>query len=191
MYSKRALFGAALAAIMIAPAWADDCGIPGWFLSGDNPAGYTCGTETAPGDAGKSSFIKAKSEAPTGIATLMQQIAADAYRGKRLRLTAAMKTANAGRAQLWMRVDGADRKMLAFYNMDDRPVTGTSDWKPYTVVLDVPQDAAGIAFGYFLGGQGEVWAKDLVLSVVGNDVPVSGAKPVDLPKTPSNLSFDQ
>ena len=57
---------------------------------------------------------------------LKQMFAADDYRGGRWKLTARMRTEDAKKAQLWMRVDGPDRKMNAFDNMDDRPVTGDS-----------------------------------------------------------------
>lgn len=189
MNIKCALLCAVLVAA--APAWAEDCGVPGWVLSGDNPQGYTCGTETVAGESGKSAFIKAKDDMPRGIATLMQQIAADPYRGQRLRLTAEIKTADAGTAHLWMRVDGPNHDILKFYNMDDRPVTGTTDWKAYTVVLDVPQEGAIISFGFFLRGRGEAWAKAFALSPVGKDEPVSVMQPFSPPKAPANLDFDQ
>lgn len=186
MTIKSVLFAAAL---LSGSAAAADCGLDGWFLTGSNPDGYTCGSEAGP--SGKIAFIKAKTGRPEGFATVMQQIAAGAYRGKRVRLTAEIKTMEADKVQLWMRVDGPNHGMLSFYNMDDRPVTGTSDWKPYAVVLDVPQQADGVAFGYFLGGKGEAWAKNFALTVVGTDVPVSVMVPAVSPKTPSNLSFDQ
>ena len=187
MNSKYAL--AVMVIALSAPAWADDCGAPGWFLSGDNPQGYACGTEAAA--SGKAVFIKAKTAAPQGIATVMQQIAADPYRGHRLALTAEIKTVDAGTAHLWMRIDDANHAILKFYNMDDRPVTGTTDWKAYSVVLDVPPEGAVISFGFFQRGHGETWAKGFALKSVGQDVPVSVMPAPTPPKAPANLSFDQ
>lgn len=158
----------------------------GWFVAGSAPQQYVFGTEKCAD--GKCAFIKAKTETPTGFGTLMQLIAADKYIGKRLRLSATLRTAGANRAQLWMRMDGADSKMLGFYNMDDRPVIGTTDWKRYSLVLDVPEETKAIAFGMFLNGKGQVWAEDFKLEPVGKDVPVSSTQ---LPKTPLNLNFDQ
>lgn len=158
----------------------------GWFVAGSTPAQYVFGTDKCAN--GKCAFIKAKTEAPTGFGTLMQMIAADKYLGKRLRLSAMLKTSGANRAQLWMRMDGADSKMLGFYNMDDRPVTGTTDWKRYSLVLDVPEETQGIAFGVFLNGKGQLWAEDFKLEPIGKDVPVSITQ---LPKAPLNMNFDQ
>jgi len=50
----------------------------------------------------------------------------------------------AGRPE-WMRVDkSTGAPPLAFDNMQDRPITGTADWKSYAVVLDIPEGATGI-----------------------------------------------
>ena len=56
-----------------------------------------------------------------GFGTLMQQIDAADYRGRRVRLSGLSKAAAvAGWAGLWMRVDGR-RGVLAFDNMQSRP----------------------------------------------------------------------
>ncbi len=54
------------------------------------------------------------------------------YKGKRLRLRGFAKSANvAGWAGYWMRIDREGKKRSAFENMEDRPVTGTTDWTEY------------------------------------------------------------
>jgi hypothetical protein len=60
-----------------------------------------------------------------------QEIAADDYRGKRIRFAAALKAVEVtnGWAGLWLRVDGAQRgTTLAFDNMEDRAVKGATGW---------------------------------------------------------------
>jgi hypothetical protein len=178
-------------------AQADD--VPkGWFISGSAPGEYTYGTGHVAGtNGGKSAFIRAK-DMPKhqGFGTLMQQFLADPYREKRIRLTARLKAndvgnaAQSGGAALWMRVDGFDDKQLAFYNMNDRPITGSSGWQKVTIVLDVPKEARNIALGVFLMGSGEIWMDDFKLDVVGKDVPLSPASSV-FAKAPANLGFDQ
>jgi hypothetical protein len=46
----------------------------------------------------------------------------------------------------WMRIDG-EQRLLAFDNMSDRAVSGTADWKMYSVVVDVAIDAKNIFLG--------------------------------------------
>ena len=87
---------------------------------------------------GKSSAaIKLTCGGENEFGSLGQLVAADDYRGKRVRLTGWLKTENADSAVLWMRVDG-NRQTLGFDNILNRAVTGTTDWKQFEVVLDVP-----------------------------------------------------
>jgi hypothetical protein len=85
----------------------------------------------------------------------MQEISADAYHGKRVRLSANAKASDVqGWAGLWMRVDGDGSRPLAFDNMGNRPIKGTTDWKRYDIVLDVAGQATDVAFGILLTGRG-------------------------------------
>jgi len=45
-------------------------------------------------------------------------------------------------------VDKGKETGVAFDNMQDRAIKGTTDWRRYEVVLDVPEDATGIAPGF-------------------------------------------
>ncbi len=107
---------------------------------------------------------------------MMQSIKADDYRGKRVRLSRNVKGENIAQyAGLWMRVDGAGYS-LNFDDMGNRPIKGTTDWKKYEVVLDVPGESLIVAFGINLRGEGQVWVDNLQLEVVGQDVPTTGLK---------------
>jgi hypothetical protein len=193
----RILSFAALLALLTAPAAAISGFPPGWGGGGRGMQDYEFGTAPTQGATGKqAAYVKAKPQAATGgFGTMTQCIRADNYLGKRLRFSGRLKTVAASAGQLWMRVDGAPAaegglpRMLAFYNMADRPVTGTAAWQRYDVVLDVPGQAKSICYGFFLaGGRGEVWADALKLEPVGRDVPVSV---MQAPKAPVNLGFDQ
>ena len=124
-----------------------------------------------------------------------------------MRLSAWVKTKNAGRANLWMRVDGVDSEVLAFDNMSNRPKSGTLDWHRQEIVLAVPQRAVLIAFGLSLEERGQAWLDDVSLETADKKFrttgrPVSGwpsglqnaetrrqiaAKPL----RPVNLHFEQ
>jgi len=138
-----------------------------------------------------SSFLKAKAD-QEGFGTLMQSFSAKDYAGKRLRLSGYVKSENVTRwAGLWMRVDansGNAPQPLAFDNMQNRPIKGTSGWQRYEVVLDVPESAVGIAFGILLDGPGEVWLNSLEFDVMSAAVETTGKSM--LPEGPRNLGFD-
>jgi len=52
-------------------------------------------------------------------------------------------------AGFWLRIDGKEnpKQQLGFDNMNNRPVKGTTDWKLYQIVLDVPENSGLINFG--------------------------------------------
>ena len=148
-------------------------GLPvGWQRAPSNSSnGYSMTVDTNIKHGGKASAaIKFTCGDETGFGSLSQVISADEYRGKRLRLAGWLKTENTNASGLWMRVDG-NRRLLGFDNMLNRPITGTTDWKRYEVVLDVPSEAVNIFFGTIVDGKGQVWVDDVQLEIVGNDVP--------------------
>lgn len=119
-----------------------------------------------------------------------------------MQLSGWLRTLDAGQASLWMRVDG-ERRQLAFDAMSGRSAGGTTQWKMYSVVLAVPNEAKNIFLGAVLVGKGQMWADDLTLEVVHKNVsvtkPDSGEtresdshakipKPTD--KRPVNMSFE-
>jgi hypothetical protein len=170
----------------------------GWLRAGDHPGDYEMAVDPKGGKTGKScALIRGKGAAPQGFGTLMQTFDASEYAGKRLRLSASIRwegiTSWAG---LWMRVDGATPAgsqmpaLLAFDNMQNRPMRGSSGWTPQAVVLDVPAEARAISFGILLSGPGQAWLDDLKLEPVGADVKVTGSVPGSLAKKP-NLTFEK
>jgi len=125
-------------------------------------------------------------------AVLMQSVDADDYRGKRLRLSASLKTEAVDLATIWMRVDRAPGQVLRFDNMVNRPrdgaLRGTNDWTDRCVVLDVPEDATSLHFGFFLEGLGRCWARGFALAPVGPDIDPTSIYGTRPPR-PTNLDF--
>jgi hypothetical protein len=164
---------------------------PGWIVAGNTPTSYAFAVSTAtPVSGSRSASITAKPTATrSGFGTLMQVIAADDYRGSRVRLSGYLRTSDADRSQMWMRVDGPNQQVLAFDNMDSHPITGTTAWKRYDIVLNVPRNSVDVAFGFLLAGRGAAWGADFELEKVGAAVPVTSRGPI-LPRQPINLNFE-
>jgi len=163
----------------------------GWILAGSKPSNYETGIDPqATYRDAQSAYLKARtpSEGETGFGTLMQSFQAERYLGKQVRLSGFVKADGVqGWAGLWMRVD-KNSKVVAFDNMEDRPIKGTNDWQRYEVVLAVPKDATAISFGVLLAGAGTVWLNNTNFEVVQSDVPTTGRM---LPDTPANLNFQE
>lgn len=124
--------------------------------------------------------IKRGTERPGPFANVMQKIDAAAFRGKRVRYRAAVRTAidgQEGRAQLWLRVDRArekgQRRMGFFDNMGNRPIR-RKDWEYYEIVGDISDDAETINVGMILAGSGQAWMDDTSLEIVEKDAEVTG-----------------
>ena len=164
----------------------------GWILAGSKPANYLTGVDqTLTYQGHPSAYLKAGLSATEGFGTLMQNFRAAQYVGKRVRFSGALKSEDVKDwAGLWMRVDSGPTVGVAFDNMQDRPIKGTTDWHDYQVVLDVPKDATGIAFGVLLSQSGTVWLSNVKIESVGTDVPTTGKHLLPLPPGPTNLNFD-
>lgn len=164
----------------------------GWILTGLAPEDYEAGLDSKIVHTGMlSGFLKSKSKDAKSFGTLMQQIKADHYRGKRLQFSAFVKSENVKDwAGLWMRVDHFS-ETLAFDNMMNRPIKGTNEWNRYSVVLDVPSNSDLIAFGVLLNGDGHVWMDGLRFETVDESVPTTDSDLVEnLPEEPVNLNFE-
>ncbi len=103
---------------------------------------------------------------PKNFGSFLQTLSAAPYLGQRIRLKAYAKSQNLRRgAGLSMRVD-ASHVRRPFDNMRNRPIRGTTDWREYSIVLDVPDDATSIVVGGLMRGRGKLWLDDLVIETV-------------------------
>ena len=193
---RSVLLLSVLTASLALPAQTAGSAPNGWILAGTKPADYRSGV-----DPDGTAFLASKDGATTNaqfFGTMMQYIGADNYAGKRVRFHAMVRSQGvADWAGLWMRVDRGTQA-VAFDNMQNRPIKGSTTWTPYDVVLEIPLGATGIGFGTLVAGPGEVWLDQLSLEVVGPEVHSTDimtgihkppAAPIGPPLAPVNLDF--
>ena len=108
------------------------------------------------------------------------------FSGKKIKLTGYVKTENVrdGWAGLWLRLD----PKIGFDNMQDRGITGTTDWKKYEIELDLP-NAETIVFGGLISGKGKMWLDNLELTIDG--VPIDDAPLRELSGAEKDTAFDK
>jgi hypothetical protein len=152
----------------------------GWYSAGLSPDDYDMGTDPKTAHAGKASgYLRAKVAKPSNFGTLMQTCGTGEFLGKRVRMSAWIKSEQVTDwAGLWMRVDAGAR-----------PIKGTTGWSQYQIVLDVAPEAKDIAFGILLDGPGAVWIDEIKFEVVDSSVPTTGGDA--LAEAPQNLSFEK
>jgi len=145
-----------------------------WMVAGESPTRYEAGKDADGNQTGSKGaiYLRHANGGADSWATVMQQFNAEHYRGKRVRFQADVMTLKLTRwAGLWMRVDSHGRPS-AFYNSQDKPLSGTTQWVTHSVVLDVDNDADTISIGLIGGGSGTSEMRNLRVEVVGKDVPV-------------------
>jgi hypothetical protein len=109
--------------------------------------------------------------AGAGFGTIVQGVSARPYRGRVVRLRAAVRTDVAGdddQGRLWLRVDRTNGTVGFFDNMSERPIR-TRSWQVFEIEGAVDDDAERLYFGGFLQGSGSVWLDAFELLVRGAD----------------------
>jgi hypothetical protein len=65
---------------------------------------------------------------------------------------------------------------LAYDDMSDRPIRGTTDWQQIEIVTDVPHEPCIIYFGPDLYGPGELWGDDFRVAPAPPDAPITDTR---------------
>jgi hypothetical protein len=167
-------------------------GLKHWWKTGAAPNDYEFGLAEEPFEGQPVASLRSIAHPARSFGAFCQTIAAEAYRGQRIRFSAALKANHLtdGWGGLWLRVDGARLdETLAIDTMEDRPLVGTTGWQEHALVLDVAAAAAMISFGAGLSGEGELLVSQLAFEEVGDEVPVTAGP--HRPRHPLNLDFSQ
>ena len=161
------------------------------------------GTDTTESHSGIASAIIQRigtNMSPNGM--LIQHIVADNYRGKRIKMSAYVKSLQVDKGYLYMTVNGVDTA-IAFANTWEQRVESSNDWMRFQIVLDVPEESASINFAAVLVGAGTLWLDDVEITIVDQSIPseiniIAGiAKPKLIKKPypfniqPVNLGFEE
>lgn len=155
-----------------------------WHLTGSRAPDYEAGLLpgiTYGGDPVAQLRLRSARSEPAGFGGLIQSIAATRYLDRRICFSAMARTCEVtGWAGLWLRIDGPNG-MLVIDNMQDRPLRGTTDWTPASIVLDIVHEATELHFGAVLDGAGAMDLTRLRLEEAGQDTPLTAGP---LPEEP-------
>ncbi|TCC90149.1 peptidase S41 [Pedobacter frigiditerrae] len=114
--------------------------------------------------------FKTKDPTRAEIGGASSSIKAEAYRGKKFRLKAWMRTdVKDGQGQFWVRVDREGKSYGFFNNMDDRPIK-SKEWKAYEIAGTIDIDASYLYFGAFLVSEGKIWIDNFTLEIEENGI---------------------
>jgi hypothetical protein len=146
----------------------------GWTARETRDHEYRVGVDHRMVHGGKSSmFLRSLAAHPAGSIVVFQDFRANRYQGRRVRLTA------------FLRSEGVSRGAVLAVRSDSSPsvrsdLSGTTGWKKYELVVDIPARSEVIGIVLTLEGTGTVWADDFQFEQVDSSVPVSIQEPVNL-----------
>ncbi len=163
----------------------------GWYLTGRSNYGFTGGIDKTETHQGQPVFFLRNERHEAGTAALGQFVAAEPYRGKRVRYSAWLRCENVvGSASISLFVSDEREMPIEMRGLETLRARGalkaTTGWSHRDIVLNVPDLAHTLQFGFYLYGPGEARFSGLELQIVGDDVPTT------LPQaheTPQNLKF--
>ncbi len=138
----------------------------GWNATGQS--GYLVSSDSVNVQSGKYSIRVESTEKSTNFQPVTLRLPNN-YDGRRITLSGYIKTENVtdGYAGLWMRID----PQIAFDNMGQRGITGTTDWTKYEITLPMnPAQTTQIVLGGLLVGKGKMWLDNLAVTIDGKDV---------------------
>ncbi|MBC7382380.1 MAG: hypothetical protein H7296_05205 [Bacteroidia bacterium] len=167
----------------------------GWYKAGSAPEMYEIGIEKGAGiDGSNAATIRSEGLHVMGFGALVQNIKPGSYAGKRIRMCGYIKTEEVmGWGGFWMRIDGQKTCIpLAFDNMSNRKIKGSTNWVKCEIVVNVPKNATNIAYGALLSGGGQLWFDNLTFEIVDNLVAttIPYPKEKDAQNEPTNLAFE-
>jgi hypothetical protein len=172
-----------------------ETGLSSWFAGNTSQGNsdYQVTADTSTSHTGNSSaLIESKQGITKSSGLVSQMFPIDAYSGQRIRISAFVKADSVETyGGLWAAVDertAFGARTHAFDNMENRPITGTADWTPYSIVLDAPAAASTLRVGGLLNGRGRLWFDDFTIEAVDTSVAVTG---YTTQKVPTNLGFEQ
>ena len=155
-----------------------------WGQGEDNDY-YYCGSDHKTAHSGNASGVVWAIKSDEKIwNTLMQVSGVSKYAGKRVKMTAWVKSDKIRDfGKLWLRVD--DLTNLDQTDAAHSKVIYTStEWTKYEMEMDVPIAATYIAYGILLQGKGSIWIDDVSFEVMGQLTD-------NTPKAPMNMDFEE
>ncbi len=97
--------------------------------------------------------------------------------GQHIRVTGWLKTTNAENwAGAFVIILGKNNLHLAYDDMSDRPIRGTTDWQQIELVTDLPNEPCVVYFGPDLYGPGELWGDDFQIAIAPRDAPITDSR---------------
>src|SRR5262249_45718160 len=143
----------------------------GWLLTAPITDKFEASSDAKVTFRGKPSARLQSDVMRADLASLVQTIDADQYRGKRIRYSTFAKTKRVeGWTGAWIRIDSRHNEFRSYEDTHNVNLQGDHDWTALTLVVDVPEDARSIDLGLSQEGSGTSWFGPVSVETVENNV---------------------
>jgi hypothetical protein len=140
-----------------------------WRIFGETPANYQAALDSKELRDGKATIRISSNKAAKNEWVLYNHInrAPQPLLGKRVRMSADIKTENSDGCRLTMRaVAGGFKTLAQDEGYPKRAAKGTKGWTRYEIYLNVLPETQAISCGVAVFGQGKVWIDDVRFEIV-------------------------
>ncbi len=148
-----------------------------WVKTGSDPQSYEMGTNIPANTEGANvATIKSKTINANGFGALMNQLRAESFLGKRVKVSGIVKASDIQQwGGLWLSVNQTyGNQTISLENLKHTSINGSSKGYIATqIVVDVPANSTGIAYGSLLKGGGQLWAGRVFFDIVDKSVPLT------------------
>ncbi len=148
-----------------------------WVKTGSSPQNYQMGTDIAANTEGAGlATIKSISNSGIGFGALMHQLEPSTFAGKRVKVTGIVKTNGVEDwGGIWLSVNQpVSSQTVRLDNMKHSNYSGsTKGYMMSEIVMDVPVNSTGIAYGSLLKGKGQIFTGRVFFDIVDKNVPLT------------------
>ncbi len=153
-----------------APAAQRQIGSAGWSAQTLGTGEYDVLVDSAVHFSGVfSALVRGVPRSPYGTGALVQRIDAVQWRGRRLKLTAAVRQSRAIGTGAYLSLAATTSAAVpTVATTEERGLAGNGDWATASVEMVVPPTARAVEISLVLNGQGSAWFDDVRLSALSD-----------------------
>jgi serine/threonine protein kinase len=160
-----------------------------WQFDTTSEDNFECGTDKTEVAAGTTAYIRSRRGDARGYAKLYQLIDAEPYAGKRVRLSASLRSKSLeNHGGLFLSTfetnDSSDSQGNHFSLRT--PLRGTNGWGRHQIVADVSAETVWLKFGFSLTDGGSIWADNFIVEIVDASTPLTDQSV----SAPADLNFE-
>ena len=139
-----------------------------------------------------SAFISSRTSTPKGTGEVWQAVGHCYFTNKKAKLSVFLKTLNVtGKAGIIFRVITPTKVIRD--QMQGREITGSTPWKEYYSIIEIPENCVQMSIGFILEGSGTVYADDFKISKASSKIKASSSVEVikNVRTKLENLGFEK